>query len=90
MLKDSFVFALDEATASLDQASERTIKKALKALQFNKTIIMVTHRLSMLTDVDMIYVLKDGSLYESGTHSDLMRKKDEYYRLSTQTLKVNT
>lgn len=86
MLKDSPIVILDEATSALDQVSEKIVKKSLISLKKNKTIIMVTHRLSTIKDADIIYVVKKGQIVEFGNHDYLINKKGEYYRLYNKKL----
>lgn len=71
MLKNSPVLILDEATAFADPDNEVKVQAAFSELSKNKTIIMIAHRLSTVTDADRIYVLKNGRIAESGSHSEL-------------------
>jgi len=79
--KDSKIMVFDEATSSLDQSSEQIITEAIEKLKHQKTIILVTHRLSSIQNADCIYVLKDGKIVEHGTHQELLANHGEYYRL---------
>lgn len=81
LVKDSPVLVLDEATSALDQVSEQYIKEFLNSIRSEKTIIIITHRLSSIKDADTIFVLKKGKLVEEGNHKKLIDKKGEYYRL---------
>lgn len=83
LLRACDLLLLDEATSSLDLASERAVMRSLNQLRRNRTVIMVSHRLSALRDVDCIYVLRDGALCESGSHDELMKLGGEYCRLAT-------
>ncbi len=74
ILKNAPVLILDEATAFADPDNEVLIQQALSALSKGKTVIMIAHRLSSITDADCIYVLQDGKIAESGTHSRLIEK----------------
>lgn len=76
ILKDSPIVILDEATAFADPENEVLVQKAFTELGKNKTVIMIAHRLSTVKDADCIYVLKDGRVYESGTHDELVAKED--------------
>lgn len=69
---------LDEATAFADPDNERLVQKAFENLAKDKTVIMIAHRLSTVTDADCIYVLKDGRIAESGTHDELTAKNAIY------------
>ncbi len=80
-LQNSPILLFDEATSSLDNESERMVQKALDRLSREKTVIAVAHRLSTISDFDMIYVLNQGHLVEKGTHHQLMSNKNEYYKL---------
>ncbi len=71
MLKNSPVLILDEATAFADPDNEVKVQAAFSELSKGKTVIMIAHRLSTVTDADRIYVLKNGRIAESGSHSEL-------------------
>mgnify|MGYP000156055392 FL=1 len=75
------IILLDEATASLDPENEVLVQKAIAKLVEDKTVIMIAHRLRSVVGADQIFVLDDGKLVESGTHSELMEKKGLYQRL---------
>ena len=70
-LKNAPILILDEATAFADPDNERQVQKAFEALSKDKTVIMIAHRLSTVTNADRIYVLADGRIAESGTHDEL-------------------
>jgi subfamily B ATP-binding cassette protein MsbA len=80
-LQNTPIFLFDEATSSLDNESERMVQMALDRLSKEKTVIAVAHRLSTISDFDMIYVLNRGQVVEKGTHHQLMANKSEYYKL---------
>ncbi len=90
-LKDSPIILLDEATANLDEESEKLIQQSLNELRKNKTVIMIAHRLKTVEKADQIFVMKQGVIVESGTHQTLLNKQGEYsalikqYSISTQT-----
>ncbi|MDH6363682.1 ABC-type bacteriocin/lantibiotic exporter with double-glycine peptidase domain [Enterococcus sp. PF1-24] len=73
------IVVLDEATSSLDIINEKNIVKYLKKIEC--TQIIIAHRLSTIKDCDMIFVLKDGEIVESGTHSELINLQGEYFNL---------
>ena len=74
ILKNAPILILDEATAFADPDNEVRVQQALSALSKGKTVIMIAHRLSSITDADCIYVLQEGEIAESGTHSRLIEK----------------
>lgn len=71
MLKNAPILILDEATAFADPDNETKVQAAFAKLSEGKTVIMIAHRLSTITDVDRIYVLKEGQIVESGKHDQL-------------------
>lgn len=87
ILKNPPILILDEATASLDTESEKLVQQALDRLMSNRTTIAIAHRLSTIKNADMIVVMDNGKIVESGTHEQLI-KKDGYYKklYSMQTL----
>lgn len=81
MLKKAPILILDEATSALDSKSEKAIVAALDNLMKNRTTIVIAHRLSTIRKLDRIVVLKDGSVVEDGTHSNLLKKNGLYSEL---------
>lgn len=79
-LKNPSILILDEATSSVDSNSEELIKNATIKITENKTSIIIAHRLSTILNSDRILVMDSGKLVESGTHKELIKKKDGYYR----------
>ena len=77
-LKDAPILILDEATAFADPDNEKLVQLAFEKLSKDKTVIMIAHRLSTITNVDCIYVLKDGTIAESGTHNALLAQNGIY------------
>jgi ATP-binding cassette subfamily B protein len=75
------ILILDEATSSVDTATEKMIQKALDNLLENRTAIIIAHRLSTIEKADKILVLHNGELREIGTHRELLNRKGIYYRL---------
>tara|TARA_B100002052_G_scaffold40522_2_gene32680 strand:- start:1798 stop:3027 length:1230 start_codon:yes stop_codon:yes gene_type:complete len=79
ILKRSPIILLDEATSSLDAESEEIVQNAIKNLTKNKTTLVIAHRLSTIHNADIIFVIKQGKLIDSGTHEELI-KNCEYYK----------
>ena len=87
ILKESPIILLDEATSSLDAESEEIVQNAIMNLTKNKTTLVIAHRLSTIHNADKIFVLKNGSIIDSGNHDDLIKKCDEYKSLYEKQLK---
>ena len=81
ILKDAPIVVLDEATAYADPENEQQIQKAFEGLVKGKTVIMIAHRLSTIQDADLILVMKQGELVESGTHDALVKQGGEYTKM---------
>jgi ATP-binding cassette subfamily B protein len=81
MLKAAPIVILDEATAYTDPENEAVIQRSVSRLTRDKTLIVIRHRLSTVTDADMIYVIKDGNVDDCGTHARLMEKDGLYRRM---------
>lgn len=80
-LKDAPILILDEATAFADPDNEAKVQKAFENLAEGKTLIMIAHRLTTVTNADCIYVLKDGGCEEQGSHEELMQRQGLYRQM---------
>jgi ATP-binding cassette subfamily B protein len=86
LLKDPPVLLLDEATSALDTVSERIVQEALDAAARGRTTLTVAHRLSTVIGADVIHVVDDGRIVESGTHSQLLAAGGLYASLAAEQL----
>jgi len=84
ILKKSSIVLLDEATSALDTESEKIFQTAMNNLAKGKTTITIAHRLSTIRDADIIHVIDDGQIVESGSHADLIIKNGIYKKLCDQ------
>tara|TARA_B100001063_G_scaffold243236_1_gene273457 strand:- start:3246 stop:4988 length:1743 start_codon:yes stop_codon:yes gene_type:complete len=87
ILKESPIILLDEATSSLDTESEEIVQNAINNLTKNKTTLVIAHRLSTIHNADIIFVLKDGKILNSGNHDFLIKNCQEYKSLYKKQLK---
>jgi ATP-binding cassette, subfamily B, bacterial len=83
MLGTPSVVVLDEATASLDTATEQAVQRALEAALAGRTSIVIAHRLSTIRRADQILVLDHGRIVERGTHAELLDRRGRYFELYT-------
>jgi ATP-binding cassette, subfamily B, bacterial MsbA len=81
LLRDTPILILDEATSALDTASERHIQTALERLVKNRTTFVIAHRLSTIEHADLILVMQEGAIVESGTHAQLLARGAVYAQL---------
>lgn len=87
MLRKPEILLLDEATSALDNRSEQRVMEAVDRISKNMTVITIAHRLSTVQNADVIYVMKEGQICESGSHDELIKRYGEYYNLYTKQRK---
>ncbi len=87
MLRQPDIVILDEATSNIDTRTEVLINEAFDEMMEGRTSIVIAHRLSTIQKADLILVLKDGHIIESGNHSELMEKRGFYYEMYTSQFK---
>ena len=78
-LRNSPILILDEATSALDANSERMVHEAVKKLIIDKTVLLISHRFTMMSIVDQVFVLNKGEIIEKGSPSDLIKQQDSVY-----------
>lgn len=81
ILANPAILVLDEATSSIDTMTEKAIQDAIQTVIKGRTSFMIAHRLSTVVDADVILVVRDGKIVESGKHDELMKKHGYYYEL---------
>jgi ABC-type multidrug transport system fused ATPase/permease subunit len=86
-LRHAPILILDEATSSLDNASERAVQAALEELMKDRTTLVIAHRLSTIRHADEILVLQDGRVVERGKHDDLVKTAGLYSKLHQMSLR---
>jgi ATP-binding cassette subfamily B protein len=79
IIKDPSILILDDTTSALDVETEAMIQKNLNSIYKDKTRFIIAHRISSIKNADLILVLNDGQIVESGTHEELLRKRGHYY-----------
>ncbi|TAG51019.1 MAG: ATP-binding cassette domain-containing protein, partial [Runella slithyformis] len=80
ILKNPPILILDEATSALDTESEKLVQDALTNLMKNRTTLVIAHRLSTIQHADQILVVNNGQIVERGTHDELLKRDDGFYR----------
>ena len=81
ILKDAPILLLDEATSALDSESERLVQAALAKFTRNRTTLVIAHRLSTVQNADLLCVMEQGTIVETGTHRGLLAEGGAYARL---------
>ena len=81
IVNDPKILILDEATSSIDTETENKIQRAIDVTMKGRTTFMIAHRLSTVVNADLILVMKDGVVVESGNHHELLNKKGYYFEL---------
>ena len=89
LLKNPSLIILDEATSALDNESEQLVQASINQLSQEKTVIMIAHRLSTIVNADIIFVVKNGEIVESGNHQYLMNQNGYYKELYSKQNTVN-
>jgi ATP-binding cassette subfamily B protein len=90
LVRDPAILILDEATSALDPATEAGILATIERIAKERTVIMITHRISQALRADTIFVLENGQLVASGGHADLLEQKGLYATLWQQSHQANT
>ena len=80
IVKNAPIVILDEATSALDNKSEAVVQKAIDNLMNDRTVFVIAHRLSTIQNADVIVVLNNGEIVETGTHEQLMQKENGAYQ----------
>lgn len=88
LLHNTPLYIFDEATSNVDAGSEEIIMNVIHELSEAKTVILISHRLANVVDSDKIFMLKNGSIVESGLHSELMNNKGAYEKLFTDQMNL--
>ena len=85
-LRNPKILILDEATSSIDSHTEHIIQTSLNKISKGRTTIVIAHRLSTIVNSDKILLLKNGVVFEEGSHSNLLKLKGEYHKMYTNQL----
>jgi len=89
LLTEAPIMVFDEPTSALDSQNEALITQTLAALKRQRTIVLVSHRLSTVAECDEIFVMEEGRIVERGTHEQLLGRRGLYYSMATRNLKLD-
>ena len=89
MLREPNLLILDEATSALDSDSEKKIQKSIDELQGQITVLVIAHRLSTIKNVDLIYVMENGALIESGSYESLLKNPNSKFKTMIELQSLN-
>jgi subfamily B ATP-binding cassette protein MsbA len=89
LLTEAPIVVLDEPTSALDPVHERLITEALRELRGQRTVIIVSHRLSTVVDCDQIFVMNNGQIVERGTHEQLLARQGLYFSIASAQLQLS-
>ncbi len=81
LIREPHLLLLDEATSSLDSESEKLVQSAFERASEGRTMVVVAHRLATIKNADIIFVLGEGKVQETGDHAQLLRKRGVYYQM---------
>lgn len=84
VVEDKDILVMDEPSSALDPIAEYDINQKILSLSRNKTVVLISHRLSTVKMADMIYMMDNGEIIESGTHNELMSLQGKYYEMFTK------
>jgi ABC-type multidrug transport system fused ATPase/permease subunit len=88
LLTEAPILVLDEPTSALDPQHEQMITETLRSLKAQRTIILVSHRLSTVADCDQIFVMHEGKIVERGTHEGLIAQRGQYFQMAKHQMKL--
>ena len=81
LIKNPKILILDEATSALDEKSQEIVQKALDRIMEGRTSIVIAHRLSTIRNCELLFVIKEGKVCESGTYKELVANKDSHFNV---------